>query len=53
MFKQHKLSEHSTKEDRKNGRKYYCDSCDFGTFSKDIFDKHTNTNKHKKFVNKT
>lgn len=50
MFKQHKLSEHGTKEEREANCKYYCKDCDFGTFSKDIFDKHINTNKHKKFT---
>ena len=51
MMKQHKLNEHSTKQERKKEFKFYCECCDFGTFSKDLFEKHNNTDKHKNYVN--
>lgn len=50
LLKQHKLNEHGTIEERKEKFKYYCEVCDFGTFSIDIFNKHNNTRKHKKFI---
>lgn len=43
----HILNNHSTKEEKKKGFKYYCESCDFGVFVKSMFDKHLATNKHK------
>lgn len=49
-YKQHKLNEHGTIEDKKKEFTYYCEYCDFGTFSKDIYEKHNNTNKHKNFI---
>jgi hypothetical protein len=45
---QHKLKNHSTKEEREKGFKYYCKSCDYGTISKDIYDTHMGTEKHKR-----
>ena len=42
----HKLNNHSTKEERKDKFKYYCDCCDFGVFVKSMMDTHLNTNKH-------
>ena len=41
-FRSHTLNEHSQKEERKENFKYYCDVCDFGTFSKDIMNTHHN-----------
>ena len=49
MMKQHKLNEHSSKEQREKDFKFYCKYCDIGTFSKDIFEKHNMTNKHKNY----
>ena len=50
LMKKHRLNEHSTKEEREKQFKYYCKSCDFGTFSKDTYEVHTNTNKHKRYL---
>ncbi len=47
-LKQHKFNEHSNKKERKEGFKYYCEICDFGIFSKDIYSVHVNSEKHKK-----
>ncbi len=49
-FKQHKLNEHSTKDERKKGFKFYCEYCDFGVFSEDLYNNHIETPKHKKFI---
>jgi hypothetical protein len=49
MF-QHKLNEHSTKEEREKKFKYYCKNCDYGSISKDLYEKHLETQKHKKYV---
>jgi len=49
-LKQHILNEHSSKEERAIGFKFYCKYCDFGTFSKDFLDKHNNTNKHQNLI---
>ena len=49
LLKKHTLTEHSTKEERKEKFTYYCDLCDFGTFSKDTHEIHLNTNKHKRY----
>jgi hypothetical protein len=38
--KSHILNNHSTKEHRKKEYKYYCDKCDFGTFSNQRYDEH-------------
>jgi hypothetical protein len=46
----HLLNKHSTKEERKDKFKHYCELCDFGTFSKDTFDIHENSNKHKVYI---
>lgn len=51
IMNQHILNEHSTKEERKLKFRHYCSCCDFGTFSKDLFSKHNNTDKHNKYVN--
>ena len=52
VFKQHKLTEHGTKEEREKEFKFYCKCCDIGTFSKDIYEKHICSDKHKKFLEK-
>ena len=52
VFKQHKLTEHGTKEEREKEFKFYCKCCDIGTFSKDIYEKHIGSYKHKKFLEK-
>jgi hypothetical protein len=45
-FTQHKLNEHSNKEQREKEFKYYCNLCDFGTFSKGLYENHKKTDKH-------
>ena len=40
------INNHSTKEERKDKFKYYCECCDFGVFVKSMMDTHLNTNKH-------
>lgn len=50
MMKQHYLNEHCGKKEREEGFKYYCNECDFGTFSEKTMLKHNNTEKHKKFI---
>jgi len=45
-FKQHNLNEHSNKEQREKGFKYYCKLCDFGTFSNGLFENHKQSDKH-------
>jgi len=52
VFKQHKLTEHGTKEEREKEFKFYCKCCDIGTFSKDIYEKHIHSDKHNKFLEK-
>jgi KRAB domain-containing zinc finger protein len=47
---QHKLNEHASKEEREKNFKYYCNMCDFGTFSIDSFEIHKESNKHKKRI---
>lgn len=49
IFLQHKLNEHSTIEEREKNFKYYCKNCDYGTISADLYEKHINTDKHKKY----
>ena len=33
--------------------KFYCDTCDFGVFSKKLIDVHTKTKKHNSLINST
>jgi hypothetical protein len=47
---QHFLTFHATKSERKEQYKFYCEYCDFGTFTKNIFDKHNTSNKHTKYI---
>lgn len=49
-MKSHKLNEHSNKEEREKGFRYYCKYCDCGTFSKDILERHNKTQKHQIFI---
>ncbi len=46
-MKLHILNNHSTKEERKAGFKYYCECCDMGSFAKSIYNKHIKTKRHK------
>ena len=48
----HILNKHSSKEERKKQFKFYCETCDFGTFSKDTFAVHESSNKHKIFIDR-
>jgi len=45
-MKLHYLTKHSNKEERKQCLKYYCEKCDFGTFSDILFSRHNETKKH-------
>ena len=45
-FKQHKLNEHADKETREKEFKYYCKICDYGTFAKQLIEKHNGSEKH-------
>ena len=49
-YKKHILNAHSNKERRENEFKFYCKKCDFGTFSKDTFNGHNETPRHKVIV---
>lgn len=49
-YKRHILNEHSNKEKREKEFKYYCKYCDIGTFSKNSFDKHNETDRHNKNI---
>jgi hypothetical protein len=49
-FAHHKLNFHANKEERKKEFKYYCEICDYGTFSKDFIENHNNNTKHKKRI---
>ena len=43
----HILNTHSTKEERKEKFKYYCECCNFGCFAYSQINNHNNTIKHK------
>ena len=45
-MKQHYLNNHATKEERQKEFIFYCVKCDFGSFSKFLFDRHLETLKH-------
>jgi hypothetical protein len=51
IYKQHVLNYHSTKEKREKEFKYYCILCDYGSFSKDLLDRHNLSLKHKRREN--
>ena len=42
----HKLNNHSTKEERKQQFKYYCDNCDFGVFTESSLEIHKHSLRH-------
>jgi len=42
----HVLNNHSTKDERKEKFKYYCEKCDFGCFVKSGFETHKKTKSH-------
>lgn len=42
----HILTKHSGPEKRKKEFKFYCDKCDFGTFTQILFNRHLETKKH-------
>jgi len=46
-FITHRLHNHSTKDEKKEGFTHYCECCDFGTFTLSEYNKHIATNKHK------
>lgn len=47
-LKNHILINHKTAEEREKEYPNYCKTCDYGSFSKKLFDKHLTTKKHKK-----
>jgi hypothetical protein len=49
-LKKHILNKHSNIEEREKQFKYYCNICNFGTFSNDTMNIHNNTEKHKHFI---
>lgn len=49
-LKQHKLNEHASREEREKEFKYYCSCCNYGTFSIDLYNRHTKSKKHIKFL---
>jgi hypothetical protein len=48
---QHKLIYHSTKEEKKDKFKFYCEKCNFGTYSEILYKKHTDSKKHIMAIN--
>jgi hypothetical protein len=49
-LKEHILNYHCSINEREKEFKFYCKLCDYGTFSKDIIEKHNNTKKHKRHI---
>jgi hypothetical protein len=47
-YRQHYLNYHGTREERERGFKYYCNICDYGTFSDAFYDKHLETYRHQR-----
>lgn len=47
----HILTKHKTKEEREKEFKYYCKRCDYGTFTKSLFDRHSLSTKHNSMKN--
>ncbi len=45
-LKNHKLTKHSSKEEREKYFRYYCKECDFGSFKKQQIDIHNKTTRH-------
>ena len=50
LIRQHILNEHSTIKDREANFRYYCSICDYGTFTKELYDRHINSIRHKKYI---
>jgi hypothetical protein len=50
LMLKHILNKHSTKEERKEKFKYYCELCDFGSFVSNTFEVHNNSEKHKLYT---
>lgn len=46
-YDQHILNNHSSAEDKKNKFKYFCEKCNFGINTENLYKKHCDTNKHK------
>ena len=46
MYRRHKLTDHSNKEEREKTYTYYCKTCDVGTFCTSAFKVHTNSKQH-------
>jgi hypothetical protein len=42
----HRLTKHGTPEEREKGFTYYCKKCDFGTFTKILYERHCESSKH-------
>ena len=51
IAKLHKLNNHSTLDERKEGFKYYCEVCDYGTFLPSSYKRHSESKKHKHIIN--
>lgn len=45
-MKVHKLTKHSSPEQRSKEFKFYCHKCDFGTFIEILYSRHLETKKH-------
>lgn len=45
--KMHSLNNHSSKKEKKEGFKFYCEKCDLGVFTETSFKLHLETNKHR------
>jgi hypothetical protein len=45
-MKSHILRKHSSQECRQKEFKYYCEFCDFGTFNKYVYEKHSESDNH-------
>lgn len=47
---QHQLNAHADIKERQKKFRYYCKNCDYGTFSIDLYNRHIETDKHKKSI---
>jgi hypothetical protein len=50
-YQKHRLNHHATEEEKKEQFKFYCEYCRIGADTQSIFDKHNESNKHKKYIN--
>ena len=48
IYRRHKLTEHSSKEQREKDFTYYCKACDFGCFNKSGYIVHTESKRHQR-----